>query len=177
MGYHDTKGNYHAFHANLPLSLNDFREVTTGGAVANITNNGGILASDTTPILRNISGVLGQEISWATGNVDPILCHITLPSDFNGDNDVLLDLWVNSGTTDAASIGISSCFDGGTTVSDTATDSAKSATTHRITAIISRDDIPDRAENLTIMLTPPTHATNAIQLQGARIRYTPNVTS
>jgi hypothetical protein len=177
MGYSDERGVYHAYHANRTLSLNDLREMSTAGAVGAIVANGGILASDTTPILRNATGVLAQEVSWATGNVDTVGFQITLPSDFDGRSDVLLDLWVNSGTTDLATFSVTSCWDGGATVTDSATDTGASATTHRITAIISKDDIPDAAERLTILLTPPTHATNAIQLQGLRLRWTPRVTS
>jgi hypothetical protein len=177
MGYSDERGVYHAFHANRTLSLNDLRIMTTGGAVGDTTANGGLLSSATAPILRNASGILAQELSWATGSVITVGFQITLPTDFDGRSDVLLDLWVNSGTTDLATFSITSCWDGGATVTDSATDTGASATTHRITAIISKDDIPDAAERLTILLTPAAHATNAIQLQGARLRWTPRVTS
>lgn len=170
MAYTDSQGAYHPFHRNILLSLNDFREAVAGDVLA-IAGNGGILASDTTPTLTGTSTGISQQISWATGNVDQILCQMSLPSDFDGRDDVLLDLWVNSGTTDAATIAVTSSWDGGATVTDSADDAATlSATTHLITATISRDDIPDRASYVSIALVPPTHATNAIQLIAARIR-------
>lgn len=177
MSYIDSQGVYHPFHRNILLSLNDFREATAGDVGA-ITANGGILASDTTPALSGTSTGISQQISWVTGNVDQILCQMALPSDFDGRDDVLLDLWVSSGTTDAATIAVTSSWDGGATVTDSADDAATlSATTHQIVCTISRDDIPDRASYVSIALVPPTHATNAIQLIAARLRVNTRQTS
>lgn len=175
MGYHDQNGFYHEFQATLGLSLHSFREADANADVGNIVANGGILASDSTPIMRGAAGLIAQEISWAASNSDPIVCQVALPADFDGRNDVTLELWVNSGTTDPATFTVASSWDGGATVSDTATDGAKSATTHKITATIDKADIPDGAAFLTLLLTPGAHTTNAIQLQGARLLYTPRV--
>lgn len=171
-GYHDSNGLYHAFNAVRSLPLHNFREVDANGAVGAIAANGGILASDTTPIMRNISGKVAQEISWAASNSDPILCETDLPADFDGTQDVTLELVVNSGTTDAASFTVLSNWDGGTNVSDTATDGAKSATSHAITMVIAAADIPDRAKKVAFHFTPAAHTTNAIQLQGVRMFFT-----
>jgi hypothetical protein len=178
MGYTDNNGTYHAYHANILISLDGFRECDANGDVGAIAANGGILASDTTPILRGASGLIAQEISWATGNVDPIRCQVALPSYFDGRDDVLLDLWVSSGTTNAATFAVTSSWDAGATVTDSASDAATlSATPHRITCTISAADVPDGAAFVTILLTPPTHATDTIQLHSARIRHTERVTS
>lgn len=177
MGFTGRTGTYHAFRELLPLSLHDFRETDANADVGAITANGGILASDTTPIMRGASGLIAQELSWAASNSDPIVAHKSLPEDFDGREDVLVELWVNSGTTDPASFAVATSWDGGATVSDTATDGAKSATTHKITAIISADDIPDGATSLTLLITPAAHTTNAIQLTNVRIGYVPRITS
>ena len=134
MGFTDSKGIYHPFRSDILLSLNDWRECDANGDVGAIAANGGILASDTTPILRG-NAAETQEISWAASNNDPITTQIGLPSDFSGADDVFLELWVNSGTTDAATFTVETGWDGGALVSDTATDGAKSATTHKITEI------------------------------------------
>lgn len=153
------------------LSLYDFREVDASGDVGNIVANGGLLASDTTPILRGDAAET-QEISWATGNVDAIACQFALPPDFDGSADVEVELWVNSGTTNGASFTVESGWDGGALVSDAVDDSTtKSATTHKVTATIAAADIPDAASFLTLILTPPTHATDTIQLKSARVKY------
>lgn len=157
--------------SSTPISLYLFREVDANSDVGNTVANGGILASDTTPILRG-NAAETQEISWATGNTDPIAVHLTLPANFSGATAATIDLWVNSGTTDAATFTVESGWDGGALVSDSADDSGtKSATTHKITATIAAADIPDTAQNVTIILTPAAHATNAIQLLGARLNY------
>lgn len=155
----------------ISLNLNSWREVTSAGDVGDTTANGGILASDTTPILRG-DAAESFEISWATGNVDPISTSIMLPEDVDGSVACYLDLRLSSGTTDAASMVVETGWDGGALVSDTATDTAtKSATPHNVITTIAAADVPATPSVLTIALTPPTHATNAIQLHGARLRY------
>jgi len=158
---------------SIPFSLNSFREVDASGDVGNIAANGGLLASDTTPILRGDANE-SLEISWATGNIDPIQIQTTLPADFKGAANATLDLWVYSGSTDAATFTVETSWDGGTQVSDSASDAAtKSATVHKITATIDAADIPDTAARVTIALTPTNaHATNAYQLVAARLNFT-----
>jgi hypothetical protein len=178
MGFHNSQGVYFAFRTAILLSLHSFREADANGDVGNIVANGGVLASDTTPIMRGAAGLISQEISWAAGNADPIVAQIALPEDFDGREDVLVDLWVSSGTTDAADFTVATSWDGGATVSDSASDtSTKSATLHKITARIAAADIPDAASFVTLLLTPAAHATNAIQLHAARLTYVPRVTS
>lgn len=170
---HDNNGTYHAYYSLLAgTSLNDFRECDANGDVGAIAANGGILASDTTPILRGASSLISQELSWAASNSDPIVAQVPLPLDFDGRNDVVVDLQVYSGTTDAASFTVSTSWDGGATVSDTATGSA-SATSHTASAVIAAADIPDSPKFLTLMLTPAAHTTNAIQLQSVRVKHFP----
>jgi hypothetical protein len=112
------------------------------------------------------------EISWAAGNADPISAHVTLPKNFSGASDVTLEFEVYSGTTNGASFTVETGWDGAALVSDAVDDSStKSATRHTVTATIAAADIPDTAKNLTIALTPPTHATDAIQLCGVRFVY------
>lgn len=154
----------------VDLPLTAFREVDANNAVGNIAANGGILASDTTPVLGASSKL--QIITWATGNVDPISIETSLPPDFDGTADATIDFWVLSGTTDAASLNVQTIWDATAAVSDDVDDSAtKSATRHKVTATIAAADIPDAAATLGVMLTPPAHATNTIVLSGARLNY------
>jgi hypothetical protein len=155
----------------IELSLNDVREVDANTDISNIAANGGLLASDTTPILRG-DAAESWEISWATGNADIIALQKALPFDFSGASDVTVQLMVSSGSTDAASFTVESGWDGAALVSDSVDDSAtKSATKHNVTATIAAADIPDTARYLTLILTPPAHATNAIQIHGIRLLY------
>jgi hypothetical protein len=155
----------------VDISLNDLRECDANNDVANIAGNGGLLASDTTPILRGRATTNNLELSWAATNVDPVLFEHGFGSDFDGAQDVFIELIVNSGTTDVATMGIATTWDGGTEVADSATDAAASATDHAIVGTIAAADVPNSAKHVTVRLTPPTHGTNAIQLSGIRLYY------
>jgi hypothetical protein len=156
---------------NVGVSLMSLRECSATGDVLNIAGNGGVLASDTTPILRGDANN-SQEISWATGNVDPLVVEIPIPTDLDDTQNVTLALQVYSGTTDAATMGVATSWDGGAEVTDSADDSGtKSASRHEITATIAAADVPVNPKTVTLRLTPPTHATNAIQLCGVQLRY------
>ncbi len=168
----------HLFSAHggcVPIPLATFREVNSTGDVGDITANGGVLASDTTPVFDAVATSNEEEILWATGNVDPIGVSFALPADFDDTADAHLDLILSSGTTNAASIVCASAWSAGaagTEVSDTADDSSlKSATPHVVTVTIDAGDIPAGANRATFRLTPPTHSTNAISLYGARLTY------
>jgi hypothetical protein len=167
-----TDGTYHAYRSVIPLPLHGFREMTTGD-VSNIAANGGILASDTTPIMLGVGSTISQEISWAASNNDQIGCQVALPADFDGRQDVLVEAWVYSGTTDAASFTVQTSWDGGTAVSTTLTDGAKSATVHRISAVIPAGSIPDAASYVSLTLDPAAHTTNATNLANIRLSYLP----
>lgn len=164
-----------AHYGCIALSLYDFREVTSGGDVGNIVANGGVLASDTTPILRG-DAAESQEIAWAAANQDIIAAHVTLPPDFDGAQDVLVDLFVltdnsGGGGIEAATFTVETGWDGGALVSDAATDSTPAVTLHKVTATVAAADVPDAPSVLTLMLTPGVHANDPISLLGARILY------
>jgi hypothetical protein len=157
--------------AHVLFSLRDFREVTSGGDVGDTTANGGILASDTTPILRADANE-SEEISWAASNSDIVSVDISLPQDFDGTADATLDLFIASGSADAATCSILTSWDKGSQVTDTADDTAtKSATLHTITATIAAADIPDSPTCVTIQIVPGAHTTNGIILGAVRLNY------
>lgn len=171
MGFSDNNGNYHAFRQAISISLNVFREATTGD-VGNIVANGGILASDTTPTLSGASTGITQRLTWAAANVDQIVCQMSLPEDFDGRDDVLVELWVSSGgTADLSTFGVATAWDGGASVSDTATDSAASVTVHKITARIAAADIPDSPSFFSMTLIPAAHGTDTMLLDAVRMTY------
>ncbi len=152
----------------VPLPLTGWREVDGNGDVGAITANGGVLASDTTPIYRGATTTKSQEVAWAASNSDPIAIEVPLPPDFTGAADAVLELEVSSGTTDAASIGVATSWDGGALVSDAADDAAtKSAARHMLAVTIAAADIPDTARSVTVVLTPPAHTTDEIVLHSS----------
>ncbi len=172
---HNRNGVYYASKKCIVLSLHSFREVDANGDVGNIVANGGVLASDTTPILRaNAAETL--EIAWAAGNADPIATQVGLPEDFDGGEQVdveLLALTDNAGGggIDAASFTVETGWDGGALVSDSATDSVPATTVHTVSAVVAAADIPDEPKSLVLALTPAAHAADPTMLQGVRIWY------
>lgn len=172
---YNSQRQYYSFRGTIPLSLVDFREAVTGD-VPNAAGIGGVLASDSAPALSGTGSTVSQQISWVTGNTDQVLVDVSLPEDFDGRDDVTLELWVSSGTTDAATFTVLSSWDGGANVTDSASDAGTlSATVHKITATIAAADIPDGASFVSIGLTPAAHATNAIVLKAARLLYVPRL--
>ncbi len=159
----------------IPIPLSAWREVDATGDVGAITANGGVLASDTTPVFDAVATSNEEEILWATGNADPIGVTISLPRDFDDTADAYLDLEVGSGTTNAATLVCASAWSAGAAgaeVSDSTSDTAtKSATPHRITVTIDKGDIPAGARRATFRLTPPTHATDTISLYATGVAY------
>lgn len=155
----------------IEIGVDELLEMTSGADVGAIAANGGQLASDTGPLLRG-DAQGSQEVSWVTGNVDAVGVEKGLPGDFDGTQDVSLELDVYSGTSDAATFTVATTWDGATAVSDTASDaSTKSATKHTITATIAAADVPDSCKKVGLLLTPGTHGSDAIQLTRVRIKY------
>jgi hypothetical protein len=170
---YDNKGQYYALPREILLPLGDFRIVSSAGAVGAIAAVGGLPASDSAGPTLGATAQEAQSISWAASNNGIISIQKTLPNDFDGTNDVTIEMWVNSGTTDAATFTAETSWDDGALVSTTVTDGAKSATTHKITAVIPATSIPDTASFVTLELTPAAHTTNAIKLMTARLSYPP----
>lgn len=160
---------------SVSINLGMFREVNATGDVLAVAAIGGVLASDTAPILRADANN-DWEIFWAAANVDPIGVQLDLPPDFDGTGNAILELDVGSGSTDAATMSVRSSWNGGSEITDSADDSGtKSATVHTITATIAAADIADTAKRVSLRLIPPTHATDGITLKRARLTYTPKL--
>ncbi len=182
MGIHGNSGVYHAFYKSIDLPLSAFREVTSAGAVANVAGIGGNLASDTTPIFGAQGTSEAWALKWAAGNADIVQCEATLPDDFDGREDLLLDLEVltdnaGGGSIEAASFSVLTSFDNAAQVTDSATDSTPATTVHTVTTTIAASDIPDAARLINVQLVPGTHAADPIHLMGAKLRYLPRKTS
>ncbi len=160
---------------SVPLSIYDFREMDSSGDVGAIAANGGLLASDTTPILRGNAAEV-QEIVWAASNNDIIGCQFAVPANIDDSQDVTVELWVNSGgTTDLASFSVLSSWDGAAIVTDTATDTGASTTTHKITATIAAADVPSDPGFVSMQLVPAAHTTDTVAILGVRVTFTGEV--
>lgn len=179
-GFHDSRGFYHEHRNIIPLQLGDFREVDTSGAVGNATANGGVLASDTTPILGAESTSEAWSLDWAAGNSDIVQQSVPLPHDFDGQEDALVELWVltdnaGGGGIEAATFSVLTSWDNGAQVTDTATDSTPGTTAHKIEARIAAADMPDSPAFLNVQLVPGTHANDPVHLLAASVSYVPKI--
>lgn len=160
----------------VPIALDDLREISASGAVGNAAANGGVLASDTTPILGAETTTEMRAVIWAATNVDPVAVSIALPDDFDGSEDCYIDLEVRTdnaggGGIDAATFSVLSTWDNGTQVTDTATDSTPAETYHQVRATIAAADIPNAARTLSLQLVPAAHANDPTRLSGLRLVY------
>jgi hypothetical protein len=181
MGTTGNSSTYHAFYKTISIELSSWREVDANGAVGAITANGGVLASDTTPIFGAQATSEAWAIKWAAGNSDIIQTAVMLPDDFDGREDLLLELEVltdnaGGGGIEAATFSVLSSFDNAAQVTDAATDSVPATTMHTTTARVAAADMPDRARVLNIQLVAGTHANDPIHLMGARLKYLPRTT-
>lgn len=154
----------------VPISLASLREVDSNGDVGNTSAIGGVLASNTTPILRSGS-TESFEVFYAANDVDVTSIGISLPADLDDTADAYVDLYVQANTTDQApTFTVGSSWQAGTQVTDSAT-AVTSTAVQTITATISSGDIPASTTFVTLQFTPAAHGTSAFQLHGARLRY------
>lgn len=151
------------------VPLSSLREVDTSGDVGNAAANGGLLASDTTPIfLADTAEALA--VQWAASNSDIVAFTVDVPTNMDGAADVTVELLVQAaGTTNAPSFSVLTNFDGGTQITDTAAGSA-SASKQTITATIAAADVPTSAMVMSVQLVPGAHTTDAWTLYGIRVR-------
>jgi hypothetical protein len=157
----------------LPIPLNTLREATAF-AVGNVEANGGVLASNTTPILAPINGATDgcQTLAWAASNGDQVVFQTPLPPDLDDAADLVLHVRIKSaGTTDAVGFTVDSFFDEGDTKVVDTTATNQTATWAEKIATIGAADVPSGAQTLTIGLTPGAHTTDIMYLSAVRLEY------
>jgi len=157
----------------LPISLMNLREVSSM-AVGNAAANGGLLASDTTPILKPINGGTdgAQILEWAASNNDPVAVQIPLPPDLDDTADLVVHTRIKSGgTTNAVGFTVDSWFDeGDTKVTDTSETNQTTTWAEKITTIAAAD-VPSGAQTLTLSLTPVAHTTDTMSMSSVWLEY------
>ncbi len=157
----------------IPIPLNTLREATNFN-VGNAAANGGILASDTTPVLSAINGATDgcQQLAWAASNSDQVVFQVPLPPDLNEAADLVLHMRIkSSGTTDAVGFTVDSFFnEGDSKVSDTS-ETNQTATWAEKIATIAASDVPAGAQTLTVGLTPAAHTTDIMYLSALWLEY------
>lgn len=158
----------------IPLPLAEAREVATN-AIQNLAAHGGILASDSTPILQRVNGATDKQlrINWAASNVDEITWSVVSPPDLDDAAAVTVKiLAAMAGATDTPVMGIG-FFEavgdtnaGGNTAAITGTNLAV------YSAAVAHGDIAAAPKPWSISLIPAAHGTDALYVYGAWIEYT-----
>lgn len=155
----------------IPVSLASVRELSTGSFI-NAAGNGGLLATDTTPILNTINGDTDGcwRLAWASSNSDAIGFQVPLPPDLDDASDITVKVRAYmAGATDTPTLSIDSYFDeGDTKVTDTSTALNATPTTKSIT--IAAADYPASA-TLSVELTPGAHTTDILYVTAIWIEY------
>lgn len=161
----------------IPLPLANWREVDSSGDVSTLANHGGILASNSTPILSGITDATNkaQRITWAASNSDPIMFQVPMPPDFIYTNGLTFKSRIaGDGTTDTLSFTVSGYFNEGGTTADATTDGVLSTSYSSYDVTFALSDMTTDTETVTIILTPAAHTTNIMYMTAAWLEYTRN---
>jgi hypothetical protein len=157
----------------IPVSLMQLREASNFN-VGNVAANGGLLASDTTPILAAINGATDgcQMVTWAASNNDQVVFQVPLPPDLDDTADLVLHFRTKSGgTTNAVGFTVDSFFnEGASKVIDTSETNQTTTWAEKI-ATIAAADVPVGAQTLTVGLTPAAHTSDTLNLSAIWIEY------
>lgn len=168
----DSRGD--AIKGFIPLALADAREVSSNATI-NAAGNGGLLASDTTPIFQRVNGATDKAIrlNWAAANVDEITWSFAYPPDLDDTQPLevhLLAAMAGASDTPVIAIGyfenVGDSNAGGNTAAVTGTTVAEYSVT------IVAADVATPPGFASISLVPGTHATDILYLYAAWIEYT-----
>jgi len=158
----------------IPIPLATLREAAAF-AVGNIAANGGLLASDTTPVLgpATASPLDGcQVVTWAASNNDPVIFQIPLPPDLDDAADIVIHTRIKSaGTTNAVGFTCDAYFNEGDTLVEDTGETNQTATWAEKIITIAAADVPAGAQTLSVSLTPAAHTTNAMYMSALWIEY------
>lgn len=160
------------FYIDVPLQT--LREVASN-AIPNIAANGGLLASDTTPVLNLTNGDTDSalRLTWAASNSDAVTFQAVLPGDVDTGQPLYVDVYADSaGATDTPVFSLDTFFNTGDTKVEDDT-GAVASTVSVVTATIAAADIPNAPfVTMSCEVTPGAHTTDALYVYGIRVRGT-----
>ena len=160
----------------IPVPLTALREVFSNN-MTNIAGNGGVMASDTTPIFEYTNGDTDStlRLRWAATNVDPVAFQTPLPPDLDFSAPLYVKLIAAmGGSTDTPVLTLESFFGvGDTKVSDTSS-AITGSTAAQYTITIAAADLESNARKQTVSMeiTPGAHGTDTFLLYAVSIEYT-----
>jgi hypothetical protein len=157
----------------VPLPLVQAREIATNDTI-NAAGNGGLLASDTTPILKRENGATDKKlyVEWAASNSDEIVWDFPYPPDLDDGAAVEVHLLaLMNGATDTPVIAVS-YFEGIGDTNAGGNTAALSNTLAELTVSIAHANVGTAPNAASVGLVPGAHTTDKVQLLGAWIEYT-----
>lgn len=156
----------------IPIPLASFREVATNATI-NASGNGGLLASDTTPIFERVNGATDKQlrIAWAATNVDEIVASFPYPPDLDDTANVTVNLlMLMGGSSDTPTVAVS-YFEGIGDANAGGNTTALSNSIAQKTVTITAANIGAYPTMASIGIVPGTHGTDACYLLGAWVTY------
>lgn len=160
----------------IPLDITSLREIASN-AIQNLAAHGGLLASDSVPILQRVNGATDKalRVTWAATVVDEVqFPPVPMPPDFDGDAGASVHLLcAMGGATNTPAIdvqvfdGIGDTEMGGNTAAITGTTIAEYSV-----ALTAANTAGHPTGFLNIALVPAAHANDALYLYAAWIEYT-----
>lgn len=158
----------------IPLPLAQAREVATN-AIQNLAAHGGILASDSTPILQRVNGATDKQlrINWAASNSDEITWSVMSPPDLDDAAAVTVKIMAAmAGATDTPVVAVG-FFEGTGDTNAGGNSGAVTGTTPAVYSVaIAHGDIAAAPKAWSVSLVPAAHTTDALYVYGAWIEYT-----
>lgn len=158
----------------LRLPLVDAREVSSNATI-NAAGNGGLLASDTTPIFQRVNGATDKalRLAWAASNVDELTWSFAYPPDLDDAQAVEVHfLAAMAGATDIPTLTVG-YFEGiGDTDAGGATAAVTGTTIAEYSRTIAAADVGAHPNFASVSLIPSAHGTDILYVYAAWIEYT-----
>lgn len=156
----------------MMIPIISLREIVTN-AVPNTAANGGLLASDTTPILERVNGATDPalRVKWAASNSDPVSFSVMSPHDLDSTTTVTVTCRAKmGGATDTPAIAVDVREDvGGSDLGGNT--GALSDSLANVSRTFTPTATSTAQKAWTITLTPGTHTTDTVELYGLEITY------
>lgn len=155
----------------IDLPLTNARELATNASI-NGAGNGGLLASDTTPIFDVTTSAKEFGLTWATNNVDELVWTFTLPPDFDVTATCTLKVYGKRGHASDAGTMTCQVFNGVNGTDAGGATSALGTSLTIATKTIAANTLSLATPNVSLCLVPDAHANGAIIVQSVWIEYT-----
>lgn len=158
----------------ISIPLTSLRELSSN-ATMNIAANGGVFASDTTPVFEAVNGATDSalRLKWAASNSDLFTFQTTLPPDLDPSNPIVIKyIAAMAGATDTPTLSGDHFFGVAGTKRTVATGAVTGTTVAEYTASIVAASIPTLPLTLSVQVTPGAHTTDILYLYGVYITYT-----